>query len=55
MTLYGCARGAARIVAAGHMTSADAYHRLVAACDAAGWQWAKSTPTPSETDSPQKE
>ncbi|GHJ43307.1 hypothetical protein Cs7R123_06490 [Catellatospora sp. TT07R-123] len=55
VTLYGCARGAARIVAAGHMTSADAYHRLVAACDAAGWQWAKSTPTPSETDSPQKE
>lgn len=44
VTLYGCARGAARIVAAGQMTSTDAYDRLVAACDAAGWPWAKSTP-----------
>jgi hypothetical protein len=44
VTLYGCARGAALIVAADHMTSTDAYDRLVAACDAAGWPWAKSTP-----------
>ncbi|MEV4414992.1 bifunctional DNA primase/polymerase [Catellatospora sp. NPDC049609] len=44
VTLYGCARGAALIVAAGHMTSTEAYLALVAACDAAGWPWAKSTP-----------
>ncbi|WP_117215127.1 bifunctional DNA primase/polymerase [Allorhizocola rhizosphaerae] len=44
VTLYGCARGAALIVAAGHLTSSDAYNTLVAACDAAGWPWAKSTP-----------
>ncbi|WP_230690037.1 bifunctional DNA primase/polymerase [Catellatospora paridis] len=44
VTLYGCARGAALIVAAGHLTSTDAYDALVSACDAAGWPWAKSTP-----------
>ena len=44
VTLYGCARGAARIVAAGHLTSTEAYHQLVAACDRAGWQWSKATP-----------
>lgn len=44
VTLYGCARGVARIVAAGHLTSTDAYHQLVAACDRVGWQWSKATP-----------
>ncbi|MFC7756693.1 hypothetical protein ACFQY4_46035 [Catellatospora bangladeshensis] len=44
VTLFGCARGAARMVAAGQMTSTEAYDRLVAACDAARWPWAKSTP-----------
>ncbi|WP_254549592.1 bifunctional DNA primase/polymerase [Catellatospora tritici] len=44
VTLFGCARGAARMVAAGQMTSIDAYDQLVAACDAAGWPWAKTTP-----------
>ncbi|MFG1785832.1 bifunctional DNA primase/polymerase [Rhodococcus oryzae] len=44
VTLYGCARGAALIVAAGHLTSTDAYDTLVSACDAARWPWAKSTP-----------
>ncbi|GAA2377281.1 hypothetical protein Cme02nite_20890 [Catellatospora methionotrophica] len=44
VTLYGCARGAALIVATGHMTKTDAYDQLVAACDAARWPWAKSTP-----------
>lgn len=44
VTLYGCARGAALIVAAGHMTPTDAYDALVSACDAARWPWAKSTP-----------
>ncbi|GIG02525.1 bifunctional DNA primase/polymerase [Catellatospora citrea] len=44
VTLFGCARGAARMVAAGQMTSTDAYDALVSACDAAGWPWAKSTP-----------
>ncbi|MEV4418227.1 bifunctional DNA primase/polymerase, partial [Catellatospora sp. NPDC049609] len=44
VTLFGCARGAARMVAAGQMTPVEAYDRLVAACDAAGWPWAKSTP-----------
>ncbi|BCJ75194.1 hypothetical protein CS0771_47380 [Catellatospora sp. IY07-71] len=37
VTLYGCARGAARIVAAAQMTSTQAYDRLLAACAAAGW------------------
>ena len=44
VTLYGCARGAARIVTAGHLTTTDAYDLLIAACDRAGWPPAKSTP-----------
>ncbi|WP_253763708.1 bifunctional DNA primase/polymerase [Hamadaea flava] len=44
VTLYGCARGAARIVAAGHLTGTAAFDLLVAACDRAGWPPAKSTP-----------
>lgn len=43
-TLYGVARGAARIVNDGHLTAADAYAELVAACDRAGWPFTKSTP-----------
>jgi Bifunctional DNA primase/polymerase, N-terminal len=44
VTLYGCARGAARIVAAGHLTTQAAYDLLVAACDRAGWPQTTSTP-----------
>ncbi|GHJ47451.1 hypothetical protein Cs7R123_47930 [Catellatospora sp. TT07R-123] len=43
LVLYGCARGTARIVTAGHLTTTGAYDWLVAACDAAGWPWSSAT------------
>jgi hypothetical protein len=42
--LWGCARGAARIVAAGHLSAEQARAQLLAACDSAQWPRTKSTP-----------
>jgi hypothetical protein len=44
VTLWACARGAARIVAAGHLSAEQARAQLLAACDSAQWPRTKSTP-----------